>query len=267
MIHSLKIAVLPMDIATGQKRANLQALTTLMDRVDADTDVVVMPELFTTAFVPDALQLHALAETNEGTTITTVRALARKHRMALAGSFFATNAEGTCFSNRAFFVEPSGEATFYDKRHLFSLSPEAEMLTPGATLPPVVRFRGWNIALTVCYDLRFPAWCRSRRSCPYDVMLVPANWPTARAYAWEHLLQARAIENQAYYVGANRAGTDDYGTYGAELSIITDYYGKPIGTMSADSDIVYAVTNRELLTKARKYMPAANDADDFIIKI
>ena len=266
MINSLKIAALPLDIATAQKRANLQTLTTLMEKVDADTDVVVMPELFTTAFVPDDLQLHALAETNDGPTMKAVRALAVKHRMALAGSFFACNAEGTSFSNRAFFVEPSGEATFYDKRHLFSLSPEAEMLTAGSSLPPVVRYRGWNIAMAICYDLRFPVWCRARKSIPYDVMLVPANWPTARAYAWEHLLQSRAIENQAYYVGANRAGTDDYGTYGPELTIITDYYGKPIGQLNADRDIVYAVTNRELLTKARKYMPAANDADEFIIQ-
>ena len=128
---------------------------------------------------------------------------------------------------------------------------------------PVVRFRGWNIALIVCYDLRFPAWCRNRMGA-YDLLLVPANWPQSRAYAWQHLLIARAIENQCCVVGANRAGEDSYGVYDG-LTYIFDGRGRPVGLIPDECPFVVADLDRAEQEEFRKKFPAMRDADDFRI--
>ncbi len=232
-----------------------------MATLPADTDIVVLPELFSTGFIDDPALMETIAETNGGNTIHTITELARKYNVAIAGSMAART--GHRFYNRAFFIEPSGEETYYDKRHLFSLSSEAKVFTPGSDNIRAVRFRGWNIALAVCYDLRFPAWCRNV-GLKYDIMLFPANWPEARGYAWKHLLIARAIENQAVVVGANRGGADDYGQYDG-LTYIFDGMGMPTGHTLPDSDIVYAEMSLDDLRKARTRFPVSRDADDLSI--
>lgn len=263
MIESVTIASVPLDIKWADKTANLTMVAQKLALLKAGTDVVVLPELFSTGFVATADKVAELAETNNGETMSAVAALASKYNVAIAGSFLARSAGR--FYNRAFMVEPSGESTFYDKRHLFSLSKEAKILTAGNAMPPLVRFRGWTFSLIVCYDLRFPVWCRNR-SMAYDVMLVPANWPDSRLYPWQHLLIARAIENQSYYVGANRSGSDEYGCYDG-TTFLVDYYGRPIGEVDADTGIAYAVASRSGLEEARRRMPTHVCADTFDIEI
>lgn len=231
------------------------------------TDILVLPEMFTTGFVQDPMLLDG-ASSFADATIAAIKGWSSRFNIAIAGSFQTKEAGNTY--NRGFFIEPSGETTFYDKRHLFCLSPESRLFTPGNALPPVIRFRGWNISMSICYDLRFPIWCRNRKH-RYDIMLVPANWPTARGYAWQHLLIARAIENQAIVVGANRSGSDDYGNYD-NLSYIFDPLGRMIapsqtetGTTTDNSpeDFLYAEFSKEQLDKMRMKLPVVNDSDDF----
>ena len=263
----LKIAVYPLDISWANREANIAAVEAASAALDSDTDVLVLPELFTTGFVADPDVYRRIAETDDGLTMTRIRALAKERRVAIAGSYLACNDERTEFYNRGFIVEPTGESTFVNKRHLFHVSPEAQILTAGATTYPVVRFRGWNIALGVCYDLRFPVWCRNvmtRGRYAYDIFLLPANWPQARAVALEALSQARAIENQAYVVVANRSGSDEYGEYDG-LSFVDDYIGTRV-VSAPDGEIVYATADREGLQKLRDYMPAGLDSDSFTIK-
>ena len=201
----LRIATLPMPIAWGDRNANIAFVEQALSSLPEKTDIVVLPELFTTGYSDDPETMAELAERNTGDTVNTLRRWASRYGCAFAGSFLASTPPH--YYNRGFIIEPNGDETFYDKRHLFSLSNEARMFAPGTTPPPVVRFRGWNISLIVCYDLRFPVWCRSRHNS-YDLLLVVANWPKARGYAFEHLLIARAIENQCAVVGANRGGSD-----------------------------------------------------------
>ncbi len=261
---SLRVLALSLDIVWADPEANLRLLAKAMDSMPQQIDIVVVPELFSTGFVNDTGLLTDLPETNTGNTMTAIRKLARRHNCAIAGSFLARTAHN--IFNRGFFIEPSGDETFYDKRHLFSLSSESHTYTRGSSFKPVIRFRGWNISLIVCYDLRFPAWCRNREN-EYDLLIVPANWPSAREYAWRQLLIARAIENQAYVVGANRGGRDDYGEY-SDLTYIFDPMGKPCGEkpLNIDSAVV-ATLHKNVIDEWRRRFPVAADADFFDIPL
>lgn len=260
-LGKIKVAVLPLDIVWANRQANFDEVEKRLAEMDRDTDIVVLPELFSTGYIQDESLMADIAESSDGETMKFVRRMVREHSCAIAGSFFAR--ENDVYCNRGFFVEPpDGDAVFYDKRHLFSLSMESKLYGQGKRRPPVVRFRGWNISLIVCYDLRFPVWCRNDRQ-RYDMMLVPANWPVARKYAWDHLLMARAIENQAVYVGADRSGKDDFGCYD-DMALIADAMGKPIHSV-APSGFVYAVFDKAELEKIRRKLPFGNDADDYCI--
>lgn len=160
-----------------------------------------------------------------------------------------------------FFIEPSGEETFYDKRHLFSVGREGAIFHPGTTPMNIVRFRGWNIALIICYDLRFPVWCRCVDN-RYDLMLVIASWPRSRGYAFEHLLVARAIENQCTVVGCDRGGSDEFGQYDG-LTQIYDSHGMPVGT--EEEPFVVADLSLNKVQAYRESFPVSRDADDFTI--
>lgn len=250
-----------MDIIWGDRDENITTLTRALDKMPVDVDIVVVPELFTTGFIHDPDGIARLSETSSGVTMQRVHELSRKYNVAISGSYLCRIADK--YYNRAFFIEPSGDEVYYDKRHLFSISPEATVYSPGDNRSPIVRFRGWNIAMIVCYDLRFPVWCRNVGTL-YDMMLVPANWPQARGYAWKHLLIARAIENQAYYVGADRSGTDDYGDYDG-LTTIVDALGMPVGEADQASGLVIATASKHDLHQMRRRLPFIVDADDYNI--
>lgn len=263
----LTIAIIPLNISWANRDANLRAVENAIENLRPDVDVVVLPELFSTGFVSDPDVVQRLAETDSGPTMKRLGELAAQKRVAIAGSFLGRNEESTELYNRGFFIEPAGEAAFCSKRHLFHVSPEAQILTGGRTTYPVVRFRGWNIALGICYDLRFPVWCRNTMShgrYAYDIFLLPANWPQSRAVALEALSQARAIENQAYMVVANRSGSDEYGEYDG-LSFAWDYIGTRL-CAAGSSETIYFTTDPEGLAKLREYMPAGLDSDTFSIK-
>lgn len=258
--NDIKIALLPLDIVWADREANIANVTRTLERLDKDTDLVVLPELFSTGFSADPDLLGELAETNGGPTMAAVRELARRHNVAIAGGFLART--GASLYNRAFFIEPSGDETFYDKRHLFVISAESKFFTPGDKVPPIIRYRGWNFALIVCYDLRFPVWCRNVDN-RYDALVSPANWPTARKYAWRHLIIARGIENQAYVVGADRGGSDEYGEYDG-MAMSVDYTGKELDAESRDG-FIYSRLQRKPLDDFRAKYPFSADGDVFAI--
>lgn len=269
MTQTLNVAVLPLDIAWADRSENLFALEQAMAQLKPGTDLVVLPELFSTGFIADMAQaLDHACQTDDrfDSTLAVLRRLSAQYCTAIAASYLKRADDGRP-QNHAVLVEPSGEHTVYDKHHLFCLSPESRCYSPGQLLPPVVRYRGWNICMIVCYDLRFPAWCRNR-DLRYDLLLVPANWPTTRAYAWNHLLIARAIENQAYVIGANRSGRDDYGEYDG-MSQVYDFMGKPIGqfpTPDVPASWFYATLSKEQLDHYRSSIPFHKDADRFIFE-
>lgn len=265
-MNQLKAAMLPLDIVRSNPAANLAAVEAAAASLLPDTDLLALPELFTTGFIIDSDCANALAEPLDGPTMVTLRRIATTRRVAVSGSFLCRADDGT-LRNRAFFINPDdGIDIFYDKHHLFVLSDEKRIFRAGDELPPVALFRGWRIALTVCYDLRFPLWLRNT-PLRYDMMIVPANWPDSRAYAWRTLLAARAIENQAVYLGVDCSGSNDYGTYSPELTLAADALG--MTRLDGDTDPVsplrYATFSLDEVATLRRRFPVHLSADGFTI--
>lgn len=261
MSKNLKIATLQLNIAWADVNANLTAAEGLLDSLPDGYDLAVLPEMFTTGFITERELALRCADTGNGRTLQIMRQWAKKYNLAIVGSIIV--AEGEQLKNRAYFVEPSGEVTFYDKRHLFEISGENLIYSPGKKQIPVVRYRGWNITFAVCFDLRFPAWLRNDRGA-YDLLLIVANWPDTRNYAWKHLLIARAIENQAYVVGANRSGVDNYGLYSL-TSMTVDPKGMPIHQNYSEF-IQTSELNKEMLEAFRGKFPIYLLNDSFNVK-
>lgn len=260
--RTLRVALIEDHIAHGDKQQNMAQLRRNLLNIPEDTDLVVLPELFSTGFVNDPEQALELAERSTGETMRELKRLSAQHSVAFAGSFLARTA-GQVY-NRGFFLEPNDDETFYDKRHLFTMSGEQEVYNPGTKAAPVVRFRGFNIKLVICYDLRFPVFCRNKKN-DYDMLLVVANWPKARENAWRQLLIARAIENQCYVCGANRCGTDDKGLeYSEGSSLVVDFKGKIIA-QRASSPIIAADLSPADLSRFRDKFPVWQDADAFTL--
>ncbi len=263
MTRNLRVALIEDEVAWGDKYANLEQLGRNIKNVSDGTDLIVLPELFTTGFIVDD-SARELAERNTGDTIKYLKDLSRYYNVAIAGSFLAATASQ--LYNRAFFLEPGDEEVFYDKRHLFTMSGEQNVYNRGVKPAPVFRFRGMNIKLIVCYDLRFPVFCRNINN-NYDVLLVVANWPKVRLNAWRTLLQARAIENECYVCGVNRCGTDPKGLeYASGGSWIIDYKGKIIGERST-SPIIEADLSPADLARFREKFPAWQDSDSFTLRL
>ena len=225
------------------------------------TDLLILPEMFSTGFMTnDKEEIRPYAERNTGRTIDLLKQLAARYNMAIAGSFIADT--GGSLYNRAFVIEPSGDETFADKRHLFTFAGEQKSFSHGYGRL-AVRYRGWNIAMVVCYDIRFPVWCRNVDN-EYDLLIAVANWPKVRIDAWNKLLPARAIENLSYLCAVNCSGTDDKGFEYDGSSHIYDFKGKEIGTtVSADDPVVYATLSRDKLDSFRSKFAAWRDADSF----
>lgn len=261
--ENIKIGVLPLNIKWADKEYNLKAAHNAIRSCD-DVNVVVLPELFTTGFSPDIDVLNEVTEGNDGITITSLKELSTQRDILISGSFLAKDGAGNLY-NRGFMITPGDNVVFYDKHHLFGPSAESRLFKAGTGVLPVVDFKGWKLSMMVCYDLRFPVWCRRGDcNCQYDIMLVPANWPISRSYAWEHLLIARAIENQAIVVGADRSGQDDYGDYEG-LTRFYDATGHPVDYRQ-DGALQVAEFSYTALTDFRRRWPVANDADVFCLK-
>lgn len=261
----MKICAIPFDISYADVENNLISAAHQLNQVESDTDIVVLPELFTTAFVPDTKTVAKIAEPNDGRTVETLKRWAQYFGFAIAGSFLATDGKGGYF-NRAFFVEPMGDITFTDKRHLFPLSNEHNVYNAGHELPKNIRYRGWNIRIIVCFDLRFPIWTRNRAEDLYDLLIVPSNWPISRVKQYKLLLAARAVENQIYTVGVNRTGTDKFGDYPTGISSIFDNLGEEIKETRRNGHI-YALLDLKNLKEGRERFPAYRASDRFTIDL
>ena len=264
MSRTIKIAALQQDIIPGDPHENQITTAHNLNRISRDTDLVVIPELFTTGNITDRSALSLLAQSNSDNTMDDVHRWADYFGFAIAGSFLATD-DGHNYFNRGFFVEPGGDEYFYDKRHLFSLSTEKDLLTAGNKISPVIRYRGWNIKLFICYDLRFPVWCKKRDN-EFDIMLFPANWPEARIYQFKQLLSARAIENNAIVVGCNRIGKDEYGDYPADASGIYDLLGRDVSSRDQWGNL-YASFDYDEFNSRRTRFATWRDSDNFSISL
>ena len=217
----MRITLIQDFIHWADKDANLQKAETQLLALAGKTDLVVFPEMFSTGFCTDQPDL---AETMEGKSISQLKNWAVKYNFAITGSLIISE-NGQNF-NRGFFIFPDGKVETVDKRHLFSLGGENNHFNAG-NKKTIVNYCGFNIRLLICYDVRFPVWARNVNN-DYDLLIFVANFPKNRIKVWDILLQARAIENQAYVCGVNCIGTDGLGTTYNGHSALVNYFATPL---------------------------------------
>jgi omega-amidase len=219
----LRITTVQADLIWQDKAANLQKFETLLrGSLRGETDVIVLPEMFTTGF---SMTPETLAEPMTGATMAFLRGKSHALDAAITGSFICE--ENGKYYNRLIWMQPDGQFWMYDKRHLFSLANEQNHYAAGNALCQI-EWRGWTIRPLICYDLRFPAWSRNVAPNHYDILIYVANWPERRRQPWQSLLVARAIENQAFVVGVNRVGLDGNGVSHSGDSMIVDFSGEKL---------------------------------------
>lgn len=263
-MQDLKITLIQSDLHWEDIGANLAMFEEKIWQIGT-TDVIVLPEMFTTGFSMNAKKLGEMMNMR---TFKWMKQMADQTGALILGSFIANVHDR--FYNRLLWMEPGGNFKTYDKRHLFRMAEENQVYAPGESLL-IGHWKGWRICPLICYDLRFPVWSRNRwnaslKKPSYDLLIYVANWPQVRANAWDILLKARAIENLAYVVGVNRVGTDDTGVEYSGNSAIISPKGEPIFTVDGVEAIKTIELNAHSLQAYRDRFPALLDADDFTIE-
>jgi predicted amidohydrolase len=256
-MSTLKTLLVQAQLCWKDPASNREHLQNMISLEGGEFDLVVLPETFTTGFLGDA---DLPAEDMDGPTVQWMKNLAEQNDCAIAGSAVITE-QGKRF-NRLVFVTPEGVSAYYDKRHLFAFGGENRRYTAGRQRV-VLNYRGWRINLQICYDLRFPAWCRNRDD--YDLMLLVANWPAKRVRHWSSLLEARAIENQSWVIGVNRVGQDGNGQQYPGHSMVHDPSGHCLAHLGNAESTRAVHMDLGAVQKIRAEFPFQADADEFTI--
>lgn len=257
MNSHLRVTLVQTELAWQDPAANRRNLASHFRGLAGHTDLIVLPEMFSTGFSMDT---GTLAEEMNGPTVGWLREEAAALGCVIAGSLIVRDA-GQYF-NRLVWARPDGSLDTYDKRHLFRMANEQQYYAAG-TRRLVTEIKGWRVCPLICYDLRFPVWSRSRGD--YDLLLYVANWPQRRAHAWAALLKARAIENLSYVVGVNRIGRDGNGTTYVGDSVALDFLGQPLSSEGGGDRVETVVLDLESLQSYRNSFPALLDADPYEI--
>ncbi len=257
MDNILKVAGLQIDLHWESPQRNIENIFEQLTKLK-EVDLIILPETFSTGF---SMKADHLAYNFKSDHLTQLQDWSNRTDTALCGSVWFTE-KGT-IRNRVLWISPNNEIQHYDKRHLFSLSDEPAIMKAGKERV-LIDYKGWKIAPLICYDLRFPVWSKNTADFNYDLLIYVANWPERRSYAWEHLLIARAIENQAYVAGINRVGIDGNGVnhIGAS-SIISPKGAQIIRAKDNESQSIQASLSKNELINYREKLPFLRDSDNF----
>lgn len=257
MSQELKIALIQSSLVWENPEENRQAFSEKIENISSDTDIIILPEMFTTGFTMNPSKIDA----SEGKkTVQWMQQIANTKNVAVVGSI-VYNAGDENY-NRLWFVKPNEAPSFYDKCHTFTLAGEDKIYKAG-TLKLIVEYKGFKFCPLICYDLRFPVWARNVEN--YDVLIYVANWPKVRVGAWDALLKARAIENMVYCIGVNRIGFDGVGHEYSGHSAVYNSLGDCVA-YSDKEEIIYATLSKEHIDATREKLKFLNDKDDFTLK-
>jgi omega-amidase len=260
-MSSLTLTIIQSNLHWENKAANLAMFHDKIEGIKEKTEIVLLPEMFSTGF---SMKPESLAETMDGQTVAWMKNMAAEKKIIITGSVIIR--ENEQYFNRLLWVLPTGESGYYDKRHLFAYAKEDNFYAAGCKRL-IASAKGWKINLMICYDLRFPVWSRQTRTGPeYDMLIYVANWPQSRIQAWRKLLPARAIENQCYVVGLNRVGRDGNDIYYNGESMIIDPLGEVLYQKSDEEDIFTFTFEKQRLKEIRSKFPFLKDADNFLIE-
>ncbi len=256
----LRVTLVQQPLIWQLPQVNRDRFESLLLPLAGNTDLVVLPETFTTGF---SMEVERLAEPARAATPDWLQGMANRLDAAITGSV-VTKEDGKYF-NRLLWAAPRAAPQHYDKRHLFRMGGEHTHFTPGGAAWSL-EWRGVRVCPLVCYDLRFPVFSRRRADLEYDVLVYIANWPAARAYAWSQLLKARAIENQAFVIGVNRIGTDGVGVDHSGDSAAYDFLGLPLVELGNTPSVTTVSLDQAALQAFRHRFPAHLDADRFTLE-
>lgn len=263
-VGPLRVSVMQAPLEWADKEKNLKYFSRELESFQEETDLLILPEMFATGFVTESQQI---AEPMNGVVMQWMTAQAKKLSCVVTGSIAII--EDDKIYNRLVWMRPDGSYETTDKRHLFRMANEHHHYTAGDN-PLIVELKGWKIRPLVCYDLRFPVWSKNRLIDgvhEYDLVYYVANWPTSRIYMWDKLLEARAIENQAYCIGVNRIGEDGRGFPHNGHSVVIDPKGHTILPTPENQPFVgTAVLNYDELAAYRKSFAVGLDWDQFSIE-
>ena len=254
----MKVSVIQSELFWEMPSKNREMFDQKISKLDNDIDLIILPEMFSTGF---SMNPEKLAEKWPGPTVKWMQRVSSSKKVALAGSLIVD--DNGKYYNRLVFCFPDGNIIFYDKRHLFRMANEHQHYDYGKERI-IITYKGIRILLLVCYDLRFPVWSRNRND--YDLILIVANFPEKRNYAWNSLLIARAIENQSFVVACNRVGKDGNGiNYSGDSQIID-----PMGTIivkakANENQTIDAIIDIKNLESVRESFPVNLDSDNFTI--
>lgn len=255
MKNSLQIAAIQFDIKWESKHENLRIIEKYLSKI-SETDIVLLPEMFTTGFT---MQAQKFSENMEGETIKWMELWSKKLGSAIGGSIIVS--EGSEIYNRFVFVTPEKEIFFYDKRYTFTLAHENMYYTKGSNLG-IFEYKGWKICSRICYDLRFPVWSRNKYN--YDLLIYVANWPKKRIKAWDTLLRARAIENMSYCLGVNRVGNDGNKKSYPGHTTFFNYLGDKVASSIEDKNNIISFNfKKDEMMSTRKELKFLDDIIDF----
>lgn len=254
----MKITLIQTALAWEDAEANRSNFTTHINDMQEETDLILLPEMFSTGFT---LNPAPIAEKVNGPTAMWMKTMAGENNCAITGSLVIE--EDGRYYNRLLFVFPDGAIQQYDKRHLFSLAGEDKAYTPGKERL-IVEYKGWKICPLVCYDLRFPVF--SRNTEEYDLLLYVANWPEPRLLAWDTLLKARAIENMCFVTGLNRTGKDSNGHNYPGHSQVLDALGNYILKPSRSEGVFTVTLDKQSMLETRQKFGFLNDRDRFTLQ-
>ena len=262
MTSDLKITLIQSSLFWENKVKNIEQFSRKVDSVKTPTDLIILPEMFTTGF---SMNTKNLAESITGDTVSWMKKKAAEKNCAITGSFICE--ENGKYFNRLVWMRADGTYSIYDKRHLFRMGDENNNYSSGDK-KLLVELNGWKICPLICYDLRFPIWSRNDNGeNKYDLLIYVANWPESRAHAWKTLLLARAIENQCYVAGVNRVGEDGNAITHSGDSAVINAKGEIISHLKSNQEnIETIILNKDELNKFREQFPMLLDADKFEIK-
>ncbi len=253
---------MPLSLSLGQMLVQLGEPEANFERVRAWTaeaarrgsDLVLFPELWSTGYDLEHWARHA-SPPGEG-MFARLAALAREHHIALGGSVLEAR-DGRAYNAFALFDNQGGLTATYRKVHLFRLMDEEKWLAPGERLELVEA--DWGLTgLGICYDLRFPEMFRHYALRGARLMLVPAEWPSRRAYHWQTLLRARAIENQVFVAGCNRVGESKGETFGGGSAVI-DPWGEVVVEGGSGEALLTAEIDLAQVDAVRQRIPVFED--------
>lgn len=261
----LALSIIQSNIRWEDKEKNLAHFSKKIAAIDKNTDIIVLPEMFSTGF---SMNSSELAEKMQGgETMAWLKQQAFNKNAVLVCSFIVQ--EKNNYFNRLIWMQPNGEFYYYDKKHLFTMAKEHKSFSRGKNRL-VVHYKGWRFCPLICYDLRFPMWSRnavfnsSKANSEFDCLIYIANWPTVRINHWDKLLEARAIENQCYVVGVNRIGIDENKLVYSGNSAVINPKGEKISTTLPNIESVETIfLSLDELNEYRLKFPVIDDADDF----